>query len=254
MSHENMSADEEYQYPQDEYVVETDEMTVDQQADEEAAVVNTKATSPLKKFLLENKRKVAVAVVAVFLLLFFQFMNHGKNSKIVQPASTTEKVAKVSQKPAKTTTVSTVRQDPRLVASLASIQNSGTSNAQEIRRLKNELQVLQRQLDQSNQTNQQLKQAMVLLLQEVKKVNAELKKAAPKAVVAEPAMAKPKVTYSVHAMISGRAWLVSSNGLSRSVIVGDTIPGLGVVEQIDAERGLVLMSSGNRIGYGSNDS
>ncbi len=253
MSRENMSADEEYQYPQDEYVVEPEESVAEVNDDEEESIDHQKPESPLKQFLMKNKRKVAAGGIAVLLLIIFQIITHSNDKKIIAPVAKPAPVKQAAPQSVAKKTFTSVQQDSRLVKSLQTIQTSGASNAQEIHRLKDELRVLQQQLDDANQTNQQLKQAMVLLLQEVKKVNDQLKKT-PKVATKAPLKSAPKTDYFVRAMINGRAWLLSSKGLSRSVIVGDSIPGFGTVSQIDANRGVVLTSTGKVITYGSNDS
>lgn len=252
MSKDKMNPDDEYQYPQDEYVTDSKETVNVEEIDEEE-ISNPKPESPVKQFLVKNKRLVIGASAGILLLLTFQIMNHGKNRKVTKPtkvAATQEEVVKpqasqpvVEYKP--------VQQDRQLAQSLQSIQSSGATNNEEIQRLKGELRILQGQLDESNRTNQQLRDAMGLLLQEVKKINIRLnqknsEKSAPQA-------SRPQVTYSIHALINGRAWIVSSDGLSRSVTVGDTIQGYGTVSEIDPNRGIVITSSGKVIGYGTND-
>lgn len=250
MSNEKMHRDEEYQYPQDEYVVDSEEQAVE--GDDEQEVSEQKPNSPIKEFLIKNKRKVAVASVGVLLLIIFQVMTHSRNQKVLKPAPVKPEVSKkVVTKPQVTSNYEAPAQpDARLIRSLQTIQSSGASNAEEIRELKRELQVLQNQLSDANRTNQQLKQAMVLLLQEVKQVNNSLKEA-PKVVDATPE--QPKAHYTATAMINGRAWILNAKGVSISVTIGDTIPGFGEVTDIDAARGVVFTSSGKTIGYGEND-
>jgi len=70
----------------------------------------------------------------------------------------------------------------------------------------------------------------------------------------QTAKAAPKPVFFVRAMIPGRAWLITQDGSTITVSVGDTIPGYGVVDTIDANQGTVTMSSGAIIGYSPNDS
>lgn len=70
----------------------------------------------------------------------------------------------------------------------------------------------------------------------------------------QAAKAIPKPIFYVRAMIPGRAWLITQDGSTITVSVGDTIPGYGVVDAIDSNQGTVTMSSGAIIGYSPNDS
>lgn len=252
MSKDKMNSDEEYQYPQDEYVTDSEE-TINVEENDEEEISNPKPESPIKQFLVKNKRLVIGCSAGILLLLAFQIMNHGKKQKVTKPtkvATTEEEVVKLQ--PSKPVVdYKPVQQNGQLAQSLQSIQNSGVSNNQEIQRLKLELRTLQGQLDEANRTNQQLRDAMGLLLQEVKKINTRLdqknsEKPAPQA-------GRAQVTYSIHALVNGRAWIISSDGLSRSVTVGDTIQGYGTVSEIDPNRGIVITSSGKVIRYGTND-
>ena len=57
----------------------------------------------------------------------------------------------------------------------------------------------------------------------------------------------PKITYTVQAIIPGRAWLKSENGDTVTVAEGDTLKGLGRVVKINPYDGVVDISVGNRI-------
>lgn len=60
-------------------------------------------------------------------------------------------------------------------------------------------------------------------------------------------------SYVVRAVVPGRAWVEGSYGGTFSVTVGDTVPGMGVVTQVNAEHGEVLTEKGDVIKYGSDD-
>jgi intracellular multiplication protein IcmG len=73
-------------------------------------------------------------------------------------------------------------------------------------------------------------------------------------VVSRHGSANPSDSYSIQALIPGRAWLISSSGSSMTVREGSIIPGYGAVKLIDVERGRVLTSSGRVIKFGQVDS
>ena len=61
------------------------------------------------------------------------------------------------------------------------------------------------------------------------------------------AKAKPEITYSLQAVVEGRAWIENSNGRNQTVKVGDVLPDYGVITKIDAVNSLVYSSSGKII-------
>lgn len=78
----------------------------------------------------------------------------------------------------------------------------------------------------------------------------------PVRVVAKPAPA-PHVTYSVQAIIPGRAWLKSESGDTVTVAEGDVVKDLGRVVKIDPYDGVVQVDSSGRmvsLSYGAANS
>tara|TARA_B100001989_G_C24540541_1_gene467295 strand:- start:199 stop:1020 length:822 start_codon:yes stop_codon:yes gene_type:complete len=58
---------------------------------------------------------------------------------------------------------------------------------------------------------------------------------------------KPKMTYTLQAVVEGRAWIENNKGRSMTVKVGDVIEDYGVITKIDAVNSLVHCSSGKTI-------
>lgn len=65
---------------------------------------------------------------------------------------------------------------------------------------------------------------------------------------------RKRLTYSVQALIPGRAWLIASNGSTITVREGSSVPGYGKVKLIDPNQGRVLTSSGRVIRFNQTDS
>jgi intracellular multiplication protein IcmG len=63
----------------------------------------------------------------------------------------------------------------------------------------------------------------------------------------EAISAGEKSSYSVQAIIPGRAWLKAENGETLTVTEGDVVKGLGRVTKIDPYDGLVVINTGNKI-------
>ncbi len=74
----------------------------------------------------------------------------------------------------------------------------------------------------------------------------------------KPSVARKKpvntVSYTLKAIVPGRAWILGSNGRTFTVRVGDPLSGYGIINAIDSNQGIVGTSSGKLIQYGPNDS
>ncbi|MBV53730.1 MAG: hypothetical protein CL816_06715 [Coxiellaceae bacterium] len=118
----------------------------------------------------------------------------------------------------------------RLNSSVSSLQQSQRQTSQSLRDLNNQIKLLSQQLEQVSKTQQAILH--------------------PKTDSAVP-QAKP-ISYHIKAIDSGRAWIVSSKGESKSLVVGDTIDQrYGKVISIDADQGLVYTSSKRVINFES---
>lgn len=93
----------------------------------------------------------------------------------------------------------------------------------------------------SNELTQQ--QAAITALQ-------QLTQPKPQVVVAKKIPVIKRKPYYVQAMVPGRAWLRTANGVTSTVKVGDNLPGYGLILTIDPNQGTVTTSSGITISYG----
>lgn len=73
----------------------------------------------------------------------------------------------------------------------------------------------------------------------------------PKPVIQAPP--PPQVTYTVKAMVPGRAWLQGSNGSTLTVGVGNEVPHMGTVASVDVNSGTVTMGDGTVLTYNTNN-
>ncbi len=242
MSSKTMQQDE-YQYPGDEYVVAPQAAEQAAQAAEgEVPVASVNRKTGIQRFLSLNKRNVVMLGVLAIALVAFQVMHHQAPAPSLPPVQPAMTVA----------TVAAPNDDQLLLQkSLADLEQSNYSNNQQIATLKSQLADVNTQLQNANQTNDQLKQAMVLLLQQLRDLNAQMAKKPAATVAKQPA--HPEVVYAVRAMVDGRAWIQGSNGLSLSVTVGDPIPDYGNVTAIQAVQGMIQTTSGKVIRLGAND-
>ncbi len=64
---------------------------------------------------------------------------------------------------------------------------------------------------------------------------------------APPAVVQPRISYTVQAIIPGRAWLKSDSGDTVTVAEGDMLRGYGRITKIDPYDGVVDIDTGNRV-------
>lgn len=106
-----------------------------------------------------------------------------------------------------------------------------------------------------------LEQSLGEMNKTLESINSNVKKAAQKPVVKKPTVTRKPVAkkpsiqrvYGLKAVVPGRAWIESASGDSRSITVGDRIPGHGKVKVISPIEGYVLTTSGTMIVYGPGD-
>lgn len=125
---------------------------------------------------------------------------------------------------------------------------------QEIAALSNAISDIQNNISTLNQTLDGLKKSAA----EKNTVVAE--KIHKKIVKKRPAVVKPgklravvTTNYYARAMIQGRAWLVTPEGATFTVSLGDELPGYGKIMAIDPENGAIMTSAGRVITYHPSD-
>lgn len=118
---------------------------------------------------------------------------------------------------------------------------------------------LQRSLLSINRNLADIQQNLAALTSTVQSLQQQVSASqAPHPINTKSANVKKKpvntVSYTLKAIVPGRAWIRSSNGRTFTVKVGDPISGYGIVNAIDSSQGIVGTSSGKLIQYGPNDS
>lgn len=108
---------------------------------------------------------------------------------------------------------------------------------------------LQSQVSQMNKQFTDLNMRLKSLLGTLQAQVVGLKKAREAAQKVAVLNKKAQKSYSVQAMIPGRAWLKTSKGQALSVTQGNVVPGYGVVTDIDVDNGIVRTSSGAILTY-----
>ncbi len=255
-----VSDDEEYQYPDEEYVSEPG-------GEEEAHAHNpysheaSQASAPqqegklqfIKDFVGRHRRIVIAAGIGVFALITLKIMNHHKNNKVIMKAKPAVVTQPVVQKPVVQQPVTQSVSSPVVTDALSSIKQDSQTNHVAISGLQNQVQALQTQLASANQNQHELNQVILILASQLKNLNQHMSETKAVAQTKPSGPPSPEVVYHIRAIISGRAWIVGSNGLTDSVTVGDPIPDYGLVKAIDADHGVIDTSSGKKIRLGVND-
>lgn len=253
----NIMNDDEYQFPKDEYLTQSAAASADtgqvheEEVSDEKIIHKGGMSGVMERFpILKSKKLYIFGGILVVLVVGMRMMHHG---------STTT----VAAKPAVVTTPAQPAVEPnaQLMNQLDSIKSNQEDSQGSISALKNHITDLDNKLDAAADTNAQLSQSVTMLAAQVKLLtqdvqhNTKLLTAKPKKAKAHKPAYHPKpITYSLRAVVPGRAWVDASNGHSYSVSVGDTLAQYGKIKAIDDAGGHIYTSSGKIIDYGSNDS
>jgi intracellular multiplication protein IcmG len=229
---------DEYQYPNEEYVAET--------TPAEEKEVPPKRANFIVRLAQNNKRVTAVVLIVVVALVVFKLLslrNHDKVIAMPKPVVAEQVAAPVVTSPS-----------PQLLNQLSSLKQDAQNNQLTVNQLQNQIQDLHNSLNQSTSAQAQLNQSMVALTEQVKQLEQVVAATAkPTGPAKKVAPLPAPIVFHLRAIVPGRAWIVSSDGLSESIAQGDSVPQYGTVQIVDANRGMVLTSSGKVIGYGDND-
>lgn len=255
----NIMSDDEYQFPKDEYLNQSATATADTHASDHAEVSDEKIVqrSGVKQVfgrfpILKNKKFYFGVGLVVVIVVGVNMMHHraGKTDvTTAQPAVVTKPAATTVEQP-----------NAQLMNQLDSIKSDQASSQDTLTDLQNHISNLNSKLNSAAASNAQLSQSVSMLTAEVKLLASDVQKntklltAKPKKVVKHKPAYHPKpITYTVKAVVPGRAWIVASTGRSYSVAVGDQIKQYGRVKAIDDNDGQIYTTSGKVISYGPND-
>lgn len=230
----NISPDDEYQFPQDEYaasgaVKPESELPTDHIVKKSfgAHILEQLRQSPL----LKNKRFVIVIIVLIVIIIGVRLFHH-------TPVPISQPVVEATE-PA-----------PNDNGMLDSLRSHTSRAESQIRDLRSQLSDLQNSVSQMQSDNQQLQTSVANLTSQMQLMSEELGKLMAKA---PPKITGNKIIFHLRAVIPDRAWITSNTGQSISVTVGDHVTEYGTVQSIDAQHGIVTTSSGRKIEYGPND-
>ncbi|OGT48006.1 MAG: hypothetical protein A3E82_04400 [Gammaproteobacteria bacterium RIFCSPHIGHO2_12_FULL_38_11] len=249
------SSDDEYQFPQDEYVASdsdayessADHAPADDKAATEAPLTSSskKWTNRLGKFHLPSmKNKRIIIVIAVVIVL--AFIVHVLNSKTETPKPAVTQPTEEITKPV-------VAQSNENVAlnSLGSLNGDSSDTKSKVKDLQSQLAALQSDFSQSQAADQALQKTVTQLADQINALSTQLNTALAKLQAAKTG--KKLMVFHLRAVLPDRAWITSNTGETLSVTVGDHIEQYGSVQSIDPSTGVINTSSGRKIQYGTND-
>lgn len=245
MSDKNRDNEEEYQFPEAEYVEHAEESVAHDDATsidyDDASTVSAKNNSLMSK--LKNKRIILGVVGAVVVLILFNAMHKSD----VKPVAVEKAPAPVVQQ----------QPDTKLVGQLNKLKKIQADSESSTTLLKDEVDDLKSSLTEANQSQVEMAQKISELSAQLKTLNEAVianKPKPKKTVMHKKTAVVKKITYALQSVVPGRAWVKSSEGLFLTLSVGKALPQYGVVENINADQGVVTTSSGKTIVYGADDS
>lgn len=243
---ENKNFEEEYQY-----VEEGEPSFGAAQAIPEGSNPQTEYENKLSSLLHQPnvKRNSIIVILGLFFLITMIKCSSSKqipNQKsMVQPAP----VTKPMDAPKVTLDASTIKTSELkdVLSSQKTMQNTLMGISDQMAQLNIHLSSQDKSYDTVQKLLQdvQAKQnANAILMQEILiQMKTRPTMARPEMVNNRPKYQTPHMEYFVQAVIPGRAWLVNEKGRAMTVRVGSEVPGYGMVKDIDAPEGRVVMST-----------
>lgn len=246
---DNQSTEDEYQYPADEYVESGATAGAGSATADDADYGSSQPLSPVEQYLEKLRsmgtrgRIIAVVVVVLVIAIGFRLFGDSSSSSINTPATSTqiaaaEKTRQVQQ-PIPNQNLAQLQQNE---SSLDDLKQQVGSSETQIQQIQSQLSQMGAQLTSLSASKDTLNQAVAALAQDVRSLIKKTTKVKRHKKVA----AKP-ITYTIRALVPGRAWVSGSNGQSATLVVGDTLKQYGRVTSIQPEKGLVTTSSGKKI-------
>ncbi len=140
---------------------------------------------------------------------------------------------------------------------LNSLESTLESNASDISNVNSQIETINGNINELTTKIDGLNQNVSILMTKIAQQSSQIinltahKQAAHKVYRRQARQVLP--IYYIQALIPGRAWLLSNNGITITVREGSRIPGYGVVKLIDPSQGRVLTGSGRIIGLSKQD-
>lgn len=203
-----------------------------------------------KKFLIPLG--LIIAIILVYKILFWFTSSPNQPEVKREPQQVVNKVEPSVPTPVTPTASQLIEQQSSamkqqvdaLSQQVQTTQSTVASFDDAINQNKNDIQNLTQTVNTLNASVQDLTKNMQVMYSMVKK---------PTKAKRGPRVYVKKISYHVKAIVPGRVWLESSEGLEVSLKVGDKLNSYGKVTDINPKDGTVIMSNGKTFSYGIND-
>ncbi len=193
--------------------------------------------------------RIVMVVIVVFVIGVVVHLITG--DKTVQPVHKKTAIQQPVQhiQPVKVPQV--MQTDNQALDSIDSLRAHSTRMKTEVQSLKAQMDDMKSAMAQIQSTNQQLEKALTAVTDQVKSLTVKLNQTIAR--FSSPKFMGPKLVYHLRAVLPDRAWIVSNQGQTLTVTIGDHVDQYGVVQSINPMQGIITTSSGRKIYYGSND-
>jgi len=191
---------------------------------------------PGAPFNFPIKNKKVVVIIGFFVVLFFimqvvKLFSSGSKSTIQDQQITSESNQKTD------------------------IQASGIRSLNEkYSVVEANIQQLQKDMDEAKTNVVEMNKSLYDLNITVQQLTAEVQKIIAEKVAIKKTMSGKKTPYHIRAIVNGRAWLETDNGIDTiTVRAGSNLGKYGKVEEVDDKNGIVTTDKGAVIRHGKND-
>ncbi len=247
--------------PEDEPVESSDEGVSSPPGRGRLSELDPKVVKLIKKGLIALG---AFIVVLLIYKVFASFFSSKPTTKKITPAASVVKTQKASKTPLPIQTqsmpVTTTTSDD---GKLSALKREQSRIENELSSIRTQMSTITQNMSDMSTKMADVKQTMLVLNERLEQQSNQMgrlqsmnraKRASASKPPARRAPAVAKPTYSIQAIIPGRAWLMSSQGKTLTVSRGSVVPGYGTVRLINSKVGRVFTSSGRVIQFSQADS
>ena len=246
---------------QDEYQFDDLDITENESEDGDDSVVEDVSSTQdrfNKKDVIRNALIVlGVVIVAMVVYKFVGSMFSTKEPVVKAPVAAIKPA--MNPVPAPQPIAIQETPSPEMLKKISALEVSQGTLSSDVNNLNTQVSAITTNLNDLNTKIAQLTQTINTLAAQVSQQSQQIAALSVRArptprhyVNRQPHM--PAVYYYIQAVIPGRAWLVSSQGLTVTVREGTSVPGYGIVKLIDPNQGRILTSSGRTITFSQQDS
>ena len=212
---------------------------------------NTPAGPPGSGAGLQKRNVLLIIVVLIILFSLYQAV-HSYFSSGKKETQTQTTTPKISDKPVVTTSPTiTQPASGEVDQKLASLQSNHDNAQKRVESLENSISQLKGTMSNIKNRIYTMNASIASLTDTIQSQQTQIAGLAkkPKTKPVKKAKPKPLPIFNVQAMLSGRAWLVTPQGGTLTVVVGDNLPGYGRILSITPSMGLIKTSTGRKLTF-----